>query len=416
MTESPGYPPGRLPGVLALDGVVRNYAWGSPTLIPQLRGDQPDGRPVAELWFGAHADDPAHVVTQGVTLDTLIAADPKSVLGMQVAEQFGDRLPFLVKLLAAERALSIQVHPDLAQARRGFAAEDDRRIARDAPERNYRDANHKPELLCALTPFDALCGFRPVTQTLQLLDAVACPELEPVSAALRADDLRGGFDWLLRAPEPDRIARSVAAHMGRLADDPRWAGAARSVALIVTDFPDDIGVALSLLLNDVRLEPGEAIYLGAGNVHCYLRGMGVEVMANSDNVLRCGLTPKHVDVDELMRITDFTALREPRLRPAWQDAMGADFEVPVPDFRLSVVDLDGYRKPGSDHGSCAAGDAELPYLVLCTSGQVEVTVGRDVLSLTPGGAAFVPARTSVFTLRGTGRTFLATAGAEVRGP
>ena len=398
-----------LPGVLLLDGVAREYAWGSPTLIPQLLGREPDGRPIAELWFGAHADDPARVVAHGVTLDALIAADPRAVLGAQVAEQFDGRLPFLVKLLAADRALSIQVHPNLEQARRGFAAEDERGVARDAPERNYRDANHKPELLCALTPFDALCGFRPAERTLDLLDALDCTELAPVRVALQADDLRGAFDWLLRAPQPAAIARAVAMSAARLDQHASWAGAARAVALIAADFPDDVGVALSLLLNDVRLEPGEAIYLGAGNVHCYLRGMGVEVMANSDNVLRCGLTPKHVDVDELLRITDFTALREPRLRPGWHDDMHTDFEVPVPDFRLSFVDLDGYRKPGQDVGSCAAGDADRPYLLLCTSGQVEVSVGDDRVALEPGGAAFIPAREPAFTLRGTGRTFLASA-------
>jgi mannose-6-phosphate isomerase len=340
----------------------------------------------------------------------LIAADPEAVLGAAVARSFGGRLPFLIKLLGAATPLSMQVHPTREQARAGFAAEQARGVPRDAPDRNYRDANHKPELLYALTPFEALCGFRPAADTVRLLAALGCPELDPVRELLQHDDLRGAFEWLLDVPEPARLVRSVAERVRALADHADWAGAARGVDLTHASFPDDIGVVLALLLNYARLQPGEAIYLGAGNVHCYLRGLGVEIMANSDNVLRCGLTPKHVDVAELLKITDFSPIDEPRWPPAWADGMGAHFEVPVPDFRLHVVDLDGYRKPGRAVGSCAIGDAGKPYLALCTSGTVTVDVGGARVELSPGHAAFVPAREALFTLSGTGRTVLATVG------
>ncbi|HKC29826.1 MAG TPA: mannose-6-phosphate isomerase, class I, partial [Jatrophihabitans sp.] len=287
------------PDVFALDGVLRRYNWGSPTAIPRLLGMEPDGRPVAELWFGAHPDDPAFAPAHGSTLDQLIAAEPQRLLGAEVVERFGPRLPYLLKVLAADKALSIQVHPNREQAREGFAREDAAGIPRDAPERNYRDDNHKPELLCALTPFDALCGFRPVAETQQLLASLDVAELAFVADALRGPDpLRAAFTALLTHPDPAPIVAAVRARVADATDGPAYAA-----RLAAQDAPDDVGVALTLLLNYVRLEPGEAIFLGAGNVHAYLRGTGVEIMANSDNVLRCGLTSKHVDVPELLKIT-----------------------------------------------------------------------------------------------------------------
>jgi mannose-6-phosphate isomerase len=388
-----------VPAVFALDGVMRDYAWGSTTVIQQLLGRKPDGRPAAELWFGAHPDDPAPVPSLGTTLDKVIEADLDGVLGSHVVEQFGPRLPFLLKVLAANKALSIQVHPNLEQARAGFAAEDAAGIAREAPERNYRDTNHKPELLCALTPFDALCGFRPVGDTLRLLDALAVPALDDVRRVLMDEGgLRAAFTQLLTMPDPaDLVATVVAAAAGLTAE---WAGVARAVTLAGSDFPGDVGAVLALLLNAVRLQPGEAIYLGAGNVHAYLRGTGVEIMANSDNVLRCGLTPKHVDVEELLKITDFRELAEPRW-PATGDDSGAEFNVPVPDFALSSTDIaanEVWRRQ-------LAG----PSIVLCNAGSVRVEAGGGAVVLAPGHAAFVLAEQR-FTASGSGHVFVATTG------
>jgi mannose-6-phosphate isomerase len=414
------------PQVIALDGVIRHYDWGSLTAIPQLLGIEPDGRPAAELWFGAHPDDPSPTPEQHTTLDALIAADPAALLGAPTVARFGPQLPFLLKVLAVDKALSIQVHPNLAQARAGYAAEDAAGVARDAPNRNYGDANHKPELLCALTRFTALCGFRPRAQTLALI-AELPDEVGGALADVRSDlahpdeptALRAAFTRLLTLPEPDRSALVDAVVSGcrsvltEHAPPTTWAdgpvGAARVVDLCAGDFPGDIGAVVSLLLNPVVLHPGEAIYLGAGNVHCYLRGTGVEIMANSDNVLRCGLTPKHVDVPELLKITDFSSLAEPR----WPDeglGFGRDFRVPAADFALHSADLDAYRKPGQPSGSCATGDAGKPYLVLCVSGAVVVKSGRSTVDLRPGRAAFVPAREALFTLTGTGEAFVATVG------
>jgi mannose-6-phosphate isomerase len=388
-----------LPGVIAIEGVVRDYAWGSATAIPELMGIDPDGSPVAELWLGAHPDDPAPVPEHDTTLDKLIHSDP-GVLGDTVISHFGPRLPFLVKLLAAGQALSIQVHPTIEQAQAGFDAEDDAGIPRDAPNRNYRDANHKPELICALTRFEALCGFRPVNRSLEIIDALGVAELGAVREKLAGrDGLRAAFVHLLTLADPAPIVSAVVAAAGSVAPDSPAAGAARAVTLTASDFPGDVGVVLALLLNHVVLEPWEAIYLPAGNVHAYLRGLGVEIMANSDNVLRCGLTPKHVDVEELVKITDFTELAEPRFAPG-----SSEFEVPVPDFALYAHDLDAAG------GSIVTGWPEKPYLVLCTTGAARVEAGGDAVDLLPGQAAFVPARDTAFRITGHGHAFTASDG------
>ncbi|WP_375483884.1 mannose-6-phosphate isomerase, class I [uncultured Jatrophihabitans sp.] len=378
--------------VVRLEGAIRRYDWGSPTAIPELLGVEPDGRPVAELWFGAHPDDPSPAPDHGSTLDAIIAADPVGALGPAVISRFGERLPFLLKVLAADRALSIQVHPALEQARDGFAAEDRAGVPRDAPNRNYRDPNHKPELLCALTPFEALCGFRPVAETRDLLAELALPELDFLTTALgAADPLRAAFTAVLEHPDPATLVGALVRAATRLG---RHSDLARVVELTSDDYPGDIGVVLALLLNHVRLEPGEAIYLGAGNVHAYLHGTGVEIMANSDNVLRCGLTSKHVDVPELLRITDFRELREPR----WPATNGV-FAVPVPDFRLLPFDVSAVE------GQVTLGHDE-PWIVLCTEGTV--AVGGEVL--TPGSAAFVPAGDEAVPVEGRGTVFAAAAG------
>jgi mannose-6-phosphate isomerase len=383
--------------VYALEPAHREYAWGSPTAIPGLLGIEPNGRPLAELWFGAHRDDPARCPAERADLGGLIATDPVGLLGPDVAARFDGNLPFLLKVLAANRPLSIQVHPSLEQARSGFAAEQARGVAMDAPDRNYRDANHKPELLCALTEFDALCGLRPVADTLELLTVLDVPELDPLRAALTGSHaLRAGFELLLEIAPDHRGSFIEAVLAGCRRHDTRpgpWALAARACITAASHYPGDIGAVITLLLNAVRLQPGEAIYLGAGNIHAYLHGMGVEIMANSDNVLRCGLTPKRVDVAEVLRIADFAPLPEPRRIPRVIDVHEQVFEVPVPDFELSVLELDA--EPDVELDATAPG----PQILLCTAGSLHLRAatagsGRG-LELGRGHAAFVAAGTPV---------------------
>ncbi|MGX7680692.1 mannose-6-phosphate isomerase, class I [Jatrophihabitans sp. DSM 45814] len=399
--------------MLRLINEVRDYAWGSPTAIPELLGVPPTGEPVAELWMGAHpdepsrwADDPAHP-----GLDELIASDPQRFLGSAVLSRFGPQLPFLLKVLAPDKCLSLQVHPNAEQAQAGYADEERRGVPRSAPERNYADPNHKPELLCALTAVDALCGFRPISETVRLFDAliaVGVIELAAYRDLLAAEDgLRATFTTMLTLPpEPRRaLLNCVVAGCKKLdADGGEWASAAHASLLAAHDFPGDIGAVLALLLNHVSLAPGQAIYLGAGNVHAYLRGVGVEILANSDNVLRCGLTPKHIDVPELLRIADFTPLSEPYWQPREVDRHTRLFEVPVPDFRLRLLTLDG----GADSVEV---ELDGPAILLNTSGAMTAAVGDEVVDLRRGASIFVTAGDdTVVRVSGAGTAFMATAG------
>jgi mannose-6-phosphate isomerase len=385
-----------------LEGVLRRYGWGSTTAIPQLLGVPPTGEPAAELWFGAHPEGPSPVPSMADTLDKLIAREPEALLGSASLHRFGAELPYLVKVIAAAKALSIQVHPTLEQARAGFAAEEERGIPRDAPNRSYRDRNHKPELLCALSAVDALCGFRDVPRTLELLDELAVPQLDPIRARLGGPDgLRAAFTGLLNLPhqEATGLVDAVVPACQRLVDQHSdWAAEARSSVRAADDFPGDIGAVLALLLNTVRLNPGQAIFLGAGTVHAYLRGVGVEVMANSDNVLRCGLTPKHVDVPELLRITTFSPLPDPVRVGEAVSAVERTFPVPVPDFELSVFD------PDQDAVSVPPAG---PQILLCTDGRAELRTPEETHALAPGHAVFVSAA-AYLTLTGRSTVYRAT--------
>jgi mannose-6-phosphate isomerase len=300
----------------------------------------------------------------------------------------------------------LQVHPTLAQAQAGYAEEERRGVP--AAERNYRDAKHKPELLCALTQFRTVCGFRPVAETGRLLEALieaGAAELKPYRERLaEPDGLRAVFSALLTLAPAERsavLASAVGAAAVVAGEDGEWAEAARSTLLAAQEFPGDIGAALCLLLNTVVLRPGQAIFLGAGNVHAYLRGVGIEIMANSDNVLRCGLTPKRVDVPELLRITDFTPVTDPLRQPV---SRGAElvYEVPVEDFLLSRVNVDTDTDTDTDLDLPAAGGQVL----LCTDGAVTVRAGTQELPLPRGRAVFVAAGHAA-RLSGAGTVFRA---------
>ncbi len=369
-----------------LTPALQTYPWGSRTMLAEMRGEpSPSAAPEAELWFGSHPAAPATI--GGVGLDEIIADDPADELGPQVRGRYGDSLPFLLKILAADSPLSIQAHPTAAQARAGYEGENAAGIALDAPERNYKDPNHKPELLVALTPFRALAGLRPAKQTLDFFDYLDCPELTRYSAMLHSDNeeegLRALFTTWISLPRTTRVEviEGVRACVDKRSFDgvPDWMReAARCFVELDDAHPGDVGVLASLLLNFVELAPGEALFLGAGRLHAYLSGMAVEIMANSDNVLRGGLTTKHVDVPELVRITDFSTLVDPRVDAAVTDGVCA-FDVPVRDFHLTRYEL----APGDGFDAASAG----PAIVLCTSGSVEC----GPLELSPGTAAWIPA-------------------------
>jgi len=359
-----------------LTGTVQHYAWGSLDAIPALVGSAPDGRPWAELWLGSHPLAPSRLA-DGRALDVAIANDPIDWLGQRVFDRFGARLPFLLKVLAAAQPLSLQAHPSEAQAAEGFTRETALGIALDAPQRVYKDPHHKPELLLALSSFDALCGFRSLDATVDLLDALA--QGGAAGLAPFADGLRnvGGADGqdasaalryavgslLTMAPGDQRhlvaeTAAAAATHDGPWSFETGW------MVELATHYGGDVGCVVALFLNCVRLQPGEALFLAAGNLHAYLGGTGIEIMAASDNVLRGGLTPKHVDVPELLRVVDFSPLDEPRFS-ATAFGAGQRFAPPVAEFSLH----DSHDAP-----------VDGPEIWLCTSG--------DVDGLRTGQAAF----------------------------
>ncbi|KIF07486.1 mannose-6-phosphate isomerase [Streptomyces sp. RSD-27] len=384
-----------------LTNTIRPYAWGSTTAIPALLGVEPTGEPQAEMWMGAHPGAPSRLDRGAgeTTLSAVIAADPEGELGSAAVAKFGPSLPFLLKILAAGAPLSVQVHPDLAQAKAGFEDEERRGVPIDAGHRNYKDANHKPELICALPPFDGLCGFRPPAEAADLLEGLGVDSLKPYVDLLRAHPEEAALREVLTAvlgADRTEMAHTVAE---TAAAAERLGGPYAPYAGLVHDYPGDPGVIAAMLLNHVRLQPGEAMFLGAGIPHAYLDGLGVELMANSDNVLRCGLTPKHVDVPELLKVVVFEPSAPGVLRP---EADGEEvYETPIDEFRLSRFAL----APG---GAPHTLPDTTPQILLCTAGRCTARSAQaGELALVPGESVFVPAGETV-ELSGNGTVFRAT--------
>jgi len=372
--------------VYELANPAQHYDWGSTTALPTLLGVPADGRPVAEIWMGAHPTAPSSAVLddgRSVPLDVLVAGE----------------LPFLLKLLAADRPLSLQAHPDASQARRGFAAEEASGVPRGAATRTYRDPNPKPELLVALTPFEVLSGFRAPAAAAEVVAAFG---LAGVAGRLAAGDLAGVlWDWW----ETDGGARAavvdaVVAGAGPAAA--RFPGEAALVLRAAALHPGDVGVAITLLLNRAVLRPGEAIFAAAGRLHAYVSGTGVEIMANSDNVVRGGLTSKPVDLTELRRILRVEA--EPLVPVVPAPEGPGDPEAVYPSgpapFRLGRVDLGA--EPWAPR---RLGDEVL----LCTEGSVTLRSVERTVRLPPGGSAFVPAAGPPYVAEGPGVLFRASA-------
>jgi mannose-6-phosphate isomerase len=368
-----------------LTSTVRHYPWGSRTVIPELLGQpSPAEQPHAELWMGAHPDAPS-LLPDGRGLDAAIGAAPDELLGDAVRQRFGTRLPFLMKVLAADTPLSLQAHPTMAQAEAGFAAEEAAGVPRDDPTRTFKDPFHKPEILLAITPVEALCGFRPVEESLHCLAKLQLPELKPTIAALARGGLRAAIPQLiaLSAKRRDSLVRAVATRAASFvtAHDPEFINTYRWAASLAQTYPGDPGVVISLMCNHLTLAPGEAVFLPAGNLHAYLCGAGIEVMASSDNVLRGGLTTKHVDLAALIEVLDFTDGKVPVLHPVLGPG-GLRYQVPVEDFELTRCQL------GTDPGVLTTAG---PQLVLCAEGTAVLGSADGELTLDQGQSAFVAA-------------------------
>ena len=397
--------------VIRLTNPIQRYAWGSTTAIPELLGLPATSEPMAESWMGAHPSAPSLVTTEdGETgLDQLIAADARALMGPHAVGRFGGELPYLLKIIAADSPLSLQVHPDIEQARRGYTAEEAAGVPIDARHRNYRDSNHKPELIYALTPFEALCGFRAPRRAAELLGGLDAPLAKQLGDLLTAqpsyEGIRAVFTRLLEPgtrPKPDNVRQVAEACAARLAHGSPSPHADRTVVLLANAYPGDPGVVTSLLLNAVTLRPGEAMFVPTGAVHAYLHGMGVEVMASSDNVLRAGLTPKHVDVAELLRTVDYVPAPPIRIAPevfhcaseVFHEATSV-FRAPVDDFELSVTSVDDdlvHPLPGGG-----------PRILLCLDGGLTIATSGDItIALSKGESLFASASDGELTARGRG--------------
>ncbi|QGY29020.1 mannose-6-phosphate isomerase [Pantoea cypripedii] len=379
-----------------LNNSLQNYAWGSKTALTELYGiANPQGLPMAELWMGAHPKSPSTVEINGESrsLRDVIDADKTAMLGAAVADRFGE-LPFLFKVLCADQPLSIQVHPSKSAAEVGFARENAAGIPLSAAERNYKDANHKPELVYALTPFQAMNGFRELHEIVSLLEPVAGahPQIAHFLEHADEDNLAKLFATLLSLTGD---AKSLAIGVLKSALNAREGEPWQTIKAIAADYPDDSGLFSPLLLNVITLQPGEAMFLFAETPHAYLKGVALEVMANSDNVLRAGLTPKFIDIPELLANLKFhakpaaTLLTQPQ-----QQGDTLNFPIPVEDFAFAIHTL--HAQPQTLAQQSAA-------LLFCIEGQAMIEKAGEQLVLQPGESCFIAASESPVTAAGTGR-------------
>ena len=395
--------------IAVLKNPIQEYAWGSKTAIQTLLGlPIPSEKPAAELWLGAHPKAPSEVMVDGEwqSLEKIIERDPVSILGKGAAKRFSNKLPFLFKVLAADRPLSIQVHPNLEEAREGFERENRLGISLDSSERNYKDANHKPEILCAITVFEGLKGFRTSENILNLMDRVSVSSLSHELSRLRKDSdgpgLKRFFTSLVFLDQARR--ERVVDEAIRGAE--RYVSEDRSFYWMVElnrEYPGDIGVLSPLIFNLVELRPGEAIYIPAGELHAYLKGVGMELMANSDNVLRGGLTPKHVDVPELLKIVNFGF--EPVGKVKLSGGLPGEkiYATPAEEFQLSVISVAkgepfiSERDRGVEIMICMEGDAH-----------IKDRGNKEPLPLTTGNSVIIPSSVGWYQIEGRARVYKAT--------
>ncbi len=400
--------------------VTRDYAWGSTSLIPRFLGTPADGRPQAELWVGAHPSDPA-LLPDGTRLDDHIRDHAEATLGRSSLDTFGPRLPYLVKALAAAEPLSLQVHPTSQRAQLGYELENQAGIPVGAPERSYQDCFHKPEMIVAITRFEGMAGFRDVEKTMRILRLLEHPWADRVAKELetappfqalhgvvseildqRGDGLRELVDEIARAATAAEARGHQAfrtagrMYLDRASVERESTRLFAQTASLARKYPTDPGVLVTLLLNHVVLSPGEAMFLDAGVVHAYSSGFGVEIMASSDNVVRAGLTPKHVDVPELLHIASFTPIPAPLWEPTAVSADTLAYRPPVAEFALTIAREPGDRLP-----------AEGPRTLLCLDGSIQVVSAHARHDLQRGHSLFVPHEEGAIALEGRGTVAVA---------
>ena len=378
---------------------VMPYAWGSRDGIAQLQGRPVSAQPEAELWMGAHPQAPSMLEGPGgsCALDALVESAPGEVLGDDVVARFGPRLPFLLKVLSAAEPLSLQVHPDDELARERFDAEETTGIERSAAARSYRDPYAKPELLVALTDFELLLGFRPAREGAAALRSFGVRQLDSIATALD-DGMAPGAAFLTIASWPDGERQKLVADVrsaaaGSVDERSPW------LTMLADRYPEDPGVAGVLLLNYLRLHEGQGVYVAPGQIHAYLQGTGVEILGGSDNVVRGGLTPKHIAIDELRRALSVESVQPIVIEPSAdaEPTSGSDDEerwvTPRAEFALSRIRLHGNGKVIVTSG---------PQILLCLAGKIEVAAADNTVTIGGGESAFVTADTGAVTVSGHG--------------
>ncbi|HYF30635.1 MAG TPA: mannose-6-phosphate isomerase, class I [Chitinophagaceae bacterium] len=371
--------------IFKLKGKVQPYAWGGHEFIPKLLGQQPGQQPAAEYWLGAHDLAPAEVLDNGqtITLNRLIAEHPAETIGKSVHKVFG-RLPYLLKILDVKDMLSIQVHPSKLAAEQEYARENQEGIAPDDPKRNYKDDNHKPELMLALNDFWLLHGFKSKDQLREVLRNV--PEFIHLVAVFEQSGYEGLYAYIMQMPQ-EEVNRTLQPLLDRIiplyeegrlnrSQEDFWA--ARAALTYNSNDNIDRGIFSIYLLNLVGLKKGEAVFQEAGILHAYLEGQNVEIMANSDNVLRGGLTPKNVDIGELMKHVRFEPV-DPWIIQGTVENEERVYKTPVDDFQLSAFNL-----PEGGVGEFEPGTADI---IIVLSGKVELQNGEEQIALNAGESA-----------------------------
>jgi mannose-6-phosphate isomerase len=387
--------------ICLLENTIQEYAWGSYTAIAKLLGKKtPSDVPQAEIWMGAHPRASSMIRCEGsaISLEEQISKYPENILGKSTAEKFDNKLPYLFKVLAAAKPLSIQAHPSSVQAREGFKRENDLNISKDAPNRNYKDGNHKPECICALTTFWAMNGFRKISDILSLVKKV-CPnslgkELNGLEKKQDTYGLKQFFKFLMTLGQKEKkkvLSETINNAQKYSKFDPvfEW------IIKLSKEYPGDIGILSPTILNLICLEPGEAMFLFSGELHAYLEGLGIELMANSDNVLRGGLTPKHVDVPELLKVVNFEERDIKILQCEEKTSNECIYPSKAEEFILSVISVDSKKNYTSSSGMSAE-------ILLCTDGQAIITdFGNDEdVFLKKGKSILVPASVTTYGIKG----------------
>jgi mannose-6-phosphate isomerase len=384
-----------------LKNSIMDYAWGSKTFIAELTGNPShSGRPQAEMWMGTHEKAPSTALYNGssIPLDKLVMEHPSDTLGQSTARRFGNQLPFLFKVISADKSLSIQAHPDKDQADEGFRHENLKNIPLDASNRNYRDTNHKPELICALEPLWVLKGFRKIPEILDLAGQLEVQSWELGTGILKDQQYEGNLRKFFinlmsmdRLKQKDLVDKIVEKLKSVKSDNPAFDWISR----LNREYPDDIGILSPLFLNVILLQPGEALYINAGELHAYLKGSGLEIMANSDNVLRGGLTPKHMDLEELVNVLNFKPCRVERILPLRKGAFESIYESPAEEFMLSVINLPDNK---SLYESSTSRSAEI---IINIKGNAEIYDHANNILLFPKGTSmFIPASIKNYYIKG----------------